>query len=70
MLLLAETEVERTRDGKTSSIHFLRFPVSDIQAAAFRDPAVAVMVGCDHPRYGHLAVLMPDTRTELAKDLD
>lgn len=67
---VSETEVERTRDGKTSSIHFLRFPVSDIQAAAFRDPAVAVMVGCDHPRYGHLAVLMPDTRTELAKDLD
>ncbi len=67
---MSETEVERTRDGKTSSIHFLRFPMTDPQAAAFRDPAVAVMVGCDHPRYGHLAVLTPDTRTELAKDLD
>ncbi len=67
---VSETEVERTRDGKTSSIHFLRFPMTDPQAAAFRDPAVAVMVGCDHPRYGHLAVLTPDTRTELAKDLD
>ncbi len=67
---VSETEVERTRDGKTSSIHFLRFPMTDPQAAAFRDPGVAVMVGCDHPRYGHLAVLTPDTRTELAKDLD
>ncbi len=67
---MSETEVERTRDGKTSSIHFLRFPMTDPQAAAFRDPGVAVMVGCDHPRYGHLAVLTPDTRTELAKDLD
>jgi hypothetical protein len=67
---LSESEVERTRDGKTSAIHFLRFPVTDAQAATFRDPAVAVMVGCDHPRYGHLAVLAADTRTELAKDLD
>ena len=65
-----ETDVERTRDGKTSAVHFLRFALTDALAAAFRDPAVAVMVGCDHPRYGHLAVLTQDTRTELAKDLD
>ena len=65
-----ETDVERTRDGKTSAVHFLRLGLTDAQAAAFRDPAVVVMVGCDHPRYGHLAVLAQDTRTELAKDLD
>ncbi len=69
IVAVSETEVERTRDGKTSSIHFLRFQMNDTQAATFRDPAVAVMVGCDHHRYGHLAVLAPDTRTELAKDL-
>jgi hypothetical protein len=28
-----------------------------------------VMVGCDHPRYGHLAQLSAETRAELAKDL-
>jgi hypothetical protein len=65
----AEADVERTRDGKTSSVHFLRFPLTDAQAADFRDPAVQVMVGCDHPRYGHLAVLTPETRTELSRDL-
>jgi len=65
-----ESEVERTRDGKTSAIHFLKFPLTNAQAAAFRDPATPAMVGCDHSRYGHLAVLSPDTRTELAKDLD
>ncbi len=64
-----ESEVERTRDGKTSAVHFLRFPFTDAQADAFRGPAVPVMVGCDHPRYGHLAVLGQETRTELGRDL-
>jgi hypothetical protein len=65
-----EGDVERTRDdGKTSSVHFLRFALTDARAAAFRDPATAVMVGCDHPLYGHLAVLEPRTRVELARDL-
>jgi Protein of unknown function (DUF3501) len=67
---LAEGDVERTReDGKTSSVHFLHFRLTGAQAAAFRDPAVAVRVGCDHPKYGHLAALTPETRAELAKDL-
>jgi hypothetical protein len=66
---VAEADVERTRDGKTSSVHFLRFPLTDALAQAFRDPAVSVMVGCDHPRYGHLAVLGEATRAELARDL-
>ena len=66
-----EGDIERTReDGKTSSVHFLHFPLSGAQKAAFRDPAVQVMVGCDHELYHHLAVLSPAVRAELAKDLD
>jgi hypothetical protein len=62
-------DVERTReDGKTSSVHFLHFPLTSAQKAAFRDSAVQVMVGCDHELYHHLAVLGPATREELAKD--
>ncbi len=38
------------------------------QIAAFRDPAVRVMIGCDHPRYAHFAVVGPETRAELATD--
>jgi hypothetical protein len=60
---------ERTRDGKTSAVHFLRFGLGEGDVAALRDPAVPAMVGCDHPLYGHLAVLGPETRAELAKDL-
>jgi hypothetical protein len=65
----AEGDVERTReDGKTSSVHFLHFRFTAAQIAAFKDPSVRVMLGCDHPRYAHFAVLGEETRAELAKD--
>jgi hypothetical protein len=65
-----EGDIERTReDGKTSSVHFLRFALTDAMAAAFRAPDARVLIGCDHPLYAHLAVLGPDTRAELARDL-
>jgi hypothetical protein len=65
-----EGDIERTRDdGKTSSVHFLHFPLTPAQVAAFRSPAARVLMGCDHPRYAHLAVLSAETRAELANDL-
>jgi hypothetical protein len=65
-----EGDIERTRgDGKTSSVHFLRFALTDRAVAAFGDPAAPAAVGCDHPLYGHLALLTPETRAELATDL-
>ncbi len=64
-----EGDVERTRDdGKTSSVHFLRFPLTPDQIARFRDPATQILVGCDHEQYSHLAGLTPATRAELARD--
>ena len=65
-----EGDIDRTRDGKTSSVHFLRFPMTEAQAEDFRDASKPVMVGCNHPLYGHLAVLSDETRAELDKDLD
>jgi hypothetical protein len=65
-----ETDVERTaEDGKTSSVHFLRFKLAPALIAAFKDPAKPVMLGFTHPNYGHLAVVAPEARAELAKDL-
>lgn len=65
-----EGDLERTRDdGKTSSVHFLRFPVSEADADAFRTPGTRVLIGCDHPNYGHLAIVSEASRSELAKDL-
>ncbi len=64
-------DIERTReDGKTSSVHFLRFALSDAQAQKFRDSLVPVMVGCEHPFYGHLATITDASRSELDKDLE
>jgi hypothetical protein len=64
-----EGDVERTReDGKASSVHFVRFPLTPEQIAVFRDPAVQIMVGCRHEEYSHIAGLSPATRAELARD--
>jgi len=66
---VAEDDQERTReDGKTAAVHFLRFPLTAEQVAVFRDPAVQILIGCDHERYSHLAGLSPATRAELARD--
>ena len=64
-----EGDVERTReDGKASSVHFLRFPLTTAQIAVFRDPKTTIMIGCGHPAYSHLAGLSPATRAELSRD--
>ncbi|TAK49944.1 MAG: DUF3501 family protein [Xanthobacteraceae bacterium] len=64
-----EEDVDRTSaDGKTSSVHFVRFPIPRELQRAFRDPKVGIMVGADHENYAHLAVLSPATRAELARD--
>ncbi|WP_430396925.1 DUF3501 family protein [Ferrovibrio sp.] len=64
-----EDDAERNReDGKTSSVHFLRFPLTPQQIEAFRKPGARILIGCEHPNYGHLAILNEDTRAALAKD--
>lgn len=69
VMAVAEGDVERTReDGKTSSVHFLRFPLKAEHIAKFRDPGTEILVGCSHERYSHLAGLSPASRAELARD--
>jgi hypothetical protein len=68
---VAETDVERTKaDGKTSSVHFVHFPFTDTQVAAFRKPGTQVIVGFDHPEYSHMAVMPEPVRQALAEDFD
>ncbi|HEY2707915.1 MAG TPA: DUF3501 family protein [Caulobacteraceae bacterium] len=65
-----EGDIERTRDdGKTSSVHFLHFPLTPAQVAAVKTPGARLIFGCDHPRYAHMAQLSDETRAELARDL-
>ena len=64
-----EGDQERTRDdGKASSVQFIRFPFTAAQIAAFRGGAGDVVVGFDHPNYGHMAVMPPAVRQALSAD--
>ncbi len=68
---VAETDVERTdAAGKTSSIHFLRFPLTDGQVATFRDPDARIVLAVEHSGYGHLAIMPESVREALGEDLD
>jgi len=68
---LPEEDVDRTNaDGKASSVQFLHFPFSDEQVKKFRDPKTDVVLGINHPAYGHMAKLSATAREALAGDFD
>lgn len=61
-----EYDDRTTADGKTSSVHWLRFKLTRDQIARFRSERV--VLGVSHPNYGHMAVLSAESRAALAKD--
>ncbi|HTO42202.1 MAG TPA: DUF3501 family protein [Rhizomicrobium sp.] len=61
-------EDRTTPDGKTSSVHWVRFVLTPEQIAKFKGSDGRVMLAVNHPAYGHIAILAPLTRAELAKD--
>ena len=63
-----EYDDRTTADGKTSSVHWLRFKLTRDQIAQFRNSGERVVLGVSHPNYGHMAVLSAETRAALAKD--
>ncbi|MFZ1414678.1 MAG: DUF3501 family protein [Defluviicoccus sp.] len=64
-----ELDVERTTaEGKTSSVHFLKFFFTPAQIEVFRKPATRVVIGIRHPKYDHMAALPEAVRSELARD--
>ena len=64
-----EYEDRTTPDGKTSSVHWVRFSFSPQAAARFASREDRVLLEIAHPNYAHIAVLSDATRSELAKDL-
>jgi hypothetical protein len=61
-----EYEDRTTPDGKTSSVHWLRFSLTPEEITKFtREPAI---LGVAHKNYGHMAVVPDAVRAELAKD--
>jgi hypothetical protein len=63
-------EDRTTPEGKTSSVHWVRFRFTPDEIAAFKDPKETVVLGIAHENYGHMAVISADARRELAKDFD
>jgi hypothetical protein len=63
-----EYEDRTTPDGKTSSVHWLRFKLGKEQIARFSSERV--VIGIEHRNYGHMAVLSAETKAALAKDFD
>jgi len=66
-----QDNVERTTDaGKTSAVHFLRFPFTDAAIEKFRDPSVRALISLNHSNYGHMAVIPETLRGALGGDFD
>lgn len=57
-----------TPDGKTSSVHWLRFVFTPQQIAAFRNGDGKAAIAIDHENYGHTAVIPAEKRDEISKD--
>lgn len=66
---IADEDMERSNDDKTSSVHFLRFELSADMVSAAKSGA-ALHMGIDHPAYQHELNPVPElVRAELVKDL-
>ena len=65
---VADEDLERENDEKTSSVHFLRFELRPEMIEALRRDAT-VSIGVDHPHYQVSVQIGPQTRSSLAEDL-
>lgn len=66
-----EEGIERTtKAGKTSSVHFLRFPFTPAAVEAFRDESRQAVLGIGHESYAHMAVIPKPVRQALLADFD
>lgn len=66
---IADEDLERENEEKTSAVHFLRFELSAAMRERLRRGA-KVAVGVEHPHYQASAELAPEVRSALAADLN
>ena len=66
---IADEDLDRETDEKTSSVHFLRFELTEEMAKALKY-GVGLAVGVDHPQYrAEIPALPLNVRNSLAGDL-
>ncbi len=67
---IADEDLERENEEKTSAVHFLRFELNDEMARALKY-GVALSMGVDHRNYqAEIGAVAAGVRASLAKDLD
>ena len=67
---IADEDMERENEVKTSAVHFLRFELSTAMSEKLKGGA-ALSIGIDHPVYQHQISPAPDNvRASLIDDLD
>jgi len=70
LFAIADEDLERTNDEKTSAVHFLRFELSPAMVEAVKGGA-PLSVGVDHDNYRHsVSPVPPAVRDSLSADLD
>jgi hypothetical protein len=65
---IADEDLDRENDVKTSSVHFVRFEFTAAMREAIRAGA-SVKLGCDHTNYPAHVAIAPETLASLAGDL-
>lgn len=65
---IADEDLERENDEKTSAVHFVRFELNAAMRAAVKAGA-GVKLGCDHTNYPAHTSMAPETLASLAGDL-
>ena len=65
---VADEDLDRSTDEKTSAVHFVRFELNALQRAAIRAGA-AVKLGCAHTHYPAHVTIAAETLASLAGDL-
>ncbi len=65
---IADEDLDRETDEKTSDVHFVRFELTPVMCAAVKAGA-GVKLGCDHTHYPSHIDISPDTLASLAGDL-
>jgi len=67
---IADEDLPRENDTKTSAVHFLRFELTKEMAATLKY-GVGLAIGVDHPNCAEVLPAVPEeTRAALAADLD
>ena len=65
---IANEDLERETEEKTSAVHFTRFELTPVMVASVKEGA-AIQMGIEHPNYAHVVTLSEASRASLAADL-